>query len=46
LKAGNIVTNEPGVYVVGYGGVRVEDTVLVKKDGAERLTKASYELPV
>lgn len=46
LKAGNVVTNEPGVYVVGYGGVRVEDTVLVKKDGAERLTKASYELAV
>lgn len=46
LKAGNIITNEPGVYVVGYGGVRVEDTVLVKQNRAERLTKASYELAV
>lgn len=46
LKAGNVVTNEPGVYVVGYGGVRIEDTVLVKKDGAERLTKAPYDLVV
>jgi len=46
LKAGNVVTNEPGIYIVGYGGVRVEDTVLVKKDGAERLTKAPYDLVV
>lgn len=46
LKAGNVVTDEPGIYVVGYGGVRIEDTVLVKKDGAERLTKAPYELVV
>jgi len=46
LKAGNVVTDEPGIYIVGYGGVRVEDTVLVKKEGAERLTKASYELTV
>jgi len=46
LKAGNVVTNEPGVYIVGYGGVRIEDTVLVKKDGAQRLTKAPYDLVV
>jgi len=46
LKTGNVVTDEPGIYVVGYGGVRIEDTVLVKKEGAERLTKAPYELVV
>jgi len=46
LRAGNVVTDEPGIYIVGYGGVRIEDTVLVKKDGAERLTKAPYELVV
>lgn len=46
LKAGNVVTNEPGVYVVRYGGARIEDTVLVKKDGAERLTRAPYDLVV
>jgi len=46
LKAGNVATDEPGIYIVGYGGVRIEDTVLVKKEGAERLTKAPYDLVV
>jgi Xaa-Pro aminopeptidase len=46
LKAGNVVTDEPGIYIVGYGGVRIEDTVVVHKDKAERLTKADYELVV
>jgi len=39
LVAGNIVTDEPGIYLPGYGGVRIEDTVLVSRDGGERLTK-------
>jgi Xaa-Pro dipeptidase len=38
LAAGNVVTVEPGIYLVGYGGIRVEDTVLVHKNGAEKLT--------
>jgi Xaa-Pro dipeptidase len=46
LQAGNVVTDEPGIYIVGYGGVRIEDTVLVHKGKAERLTKADYELVV
>lgn len=46
LKTGNVVTDEPGIYILGYGGVRIEDTVLVKKDGAERLTKAPYAMTV
>lgn len=46
LEAGNVVTDEPGIYLVGYGGARIEDTVLVKKEGAERLTKAPYDLVI
>ena len=38
LAAGNVVTDEPGIYVPGLGGVRIEDTVLVTKTGVEILT--------
>ena len=44
LKAGNVVTDEPGIYLVGYGGVRIEDTVLVTEVGAEKLTIGPYGL--
>jgi len=37
LKAGMVVTIEPGIYIEGRGGVRIEDTVLVKKDGCQVL---------
>jgi Xaa-Pro aminopeptidase len=44
LKAGDVVTVEPGCYRQGYGGVRLEDLVLVTGDGAENLTQYPYDL--
>ena len=44
LQACNVVTDEPGIYLVGYGGVRIEDTVLVTKNGGEKLTNGSSSL--
>jgi Xaa-Pro dipeptidase len=46
LKAGNVVTVEPGIYIVGFGGIRIEDTVLIHKEKAEKLTEAPYELTI
>ncbi len=44
LVAGDVVTVEPGLYRAGYGGVRLEDVVLVTADGAETLTEYPYDL--
>ncbi len=44
LETGNIVSCEPGIYLPGVGGVRIEDLVLVTDGGTERLTQAGKEL--
>jgi Xaa-Pro aminopeptidase len=43
LRAGNVVTLEPGVYVEGIGGIRVEDDIVIKDGGAEVLTPLTRE---
>jgi Xaa-Pro aminopeptidase len=44
LEEGAVVTVEPGVYIDGLGGVRIEDTVVVTADGARPLTKSTKDL--
>jgi Xaa-Pro aminopeptidase len=44
LVAGDCITIEPGLYRQGYGGVRLEDNVLVTESGAENLANYPYDL--
>ncbi len=44
LEAGMAITIEPGVYIEGWGGIRIEDTVLVTKTGCEILTPTPKDL--
>lgn len=46
LRAGNVVTVEPGIYLPGRFGVRIEDLVLVTDDGCEIITSVPKELQV
>jgi len=46
LKENMVVSAEPGIYIPGVGGIRIEDTVIIKKDGCEPLTKFDQRLTV
>jgi Xaa-Pro aminopeptidase len=46
LAAGMVMTVEPGIYIEGWGGVRIEDDALVTRFGAEVLTTATKEIVV
>lgn len=46
LAVGNVVTIEPGIYIVDFGGIRIEDTILVQKRKGEKLTKGPYTLEI
>jgi Xaa-Pro aminopeptidase len=46
LPEGSVVTVEPGVYIPGWSGVRIEDCVLVKENGCEVLTQSPTDLVV
>jgi Xaa-Pro aminopeptidase len=45
LQDANVITVEPGVYLSGVGGVRVEDSLLVTRDGSRTLTHFSKDAP-
>jgi len=44
LEAGNVITVEPGIYIPDWGGIRIEDSVIVSKEGCEIITNSSKEL--
>lgn len=44
LEKNNIITVEPGIYIPGWGGVRIEDQVLVMDDGCEIMTNSPKQL--
>jgi Xaa-Pro aminopeptidase len=46
LRAGHVVTVEPGLYYLGLGGVRIEDVALVTKTGSRNLTQVPKRLEI
>ena len=44
IESGMVITVEPGIYLPGFGGVRIEDMVIVTKEGIKNLTHSPKEL--
>ncbi|KRK40263.1 M24 family metallopeptidase [Loigolactobacillus bifermentans] len=44
LAAGNVITVEPGIYLPGWGGIRIEDQVLVTENGIENMISVPHDL--
>lgn len=44
LAVGNVITNEPGIYIPGLGGVRIEDDLLITAEGHRNLMQSTKEL--
>ena len=44
IKEGMVITVEPGIYLPGFGGVRIEDVIVVTKDGVKNLTNSPKQL--
>lgn len=46
LQEGMVITVEPGIYIPDFGGVRIEDLVVITKDGHKNLTKSTKDLQI
>lgn len=44
IRAGNVMTVEPGIYIPGWGGIRIEDQLLITQEGNENLISATKDL--